>query len=239
MDDHPSDGAIEALLDLMGRIGDATGVPASGVTIALGASPDQLGDHDVLVIGSAALTSGALFDGAPVHFDGGALHVTERSALQYMEALMGGWGHNSAEDVDNAGYTSKGFSGITGFESPITPGRSVVALVADDPATLPQLVAGMNDDKISAEIQGDLAVTTGDGMASFAVGHRYWAGDLPLWMKLAWWFSQRPLLMALSGVLIALLLTGPVYMVFARQAKRRLMNEAPAEPGTPAKGDKT
>jgi cellulose synthase (UDP-forming) len=46
-------------------------------------------------------------------------------------------------------------------------------------------------------------------------------------MKLAYWFSQRPLLMALSGVMLALLLTGPVYLVFARQAKKRLQGEAP------------
>jgi cellulose synthase (UDP-forming) len=52
-------------------------------------------------------------------------------------------------------------------------------MIADDTATLPQLVEGANDDKINAQIQGDLAVTTGDGMTSFAVGPRYGRAACP------------------------------------------------------------
>lgn len=229
MDDRPTEAAIEAFLDVMGRLGDSTGVATTGVTVTLGGNADQLSDHDILVIGSANLAGSSLFANAPLRNEGGTLKVIERSALQYVESLLGGWGKNSKEDVENTVYASKGFNGITAFESPLTSGRSVVAMIADDTATLPQLVEGMNDDKINAQIQGDLAVTTGDGMTSFAVGPRYWAGSLPFWMKLAYWFSQRPLLMALSGVMLALLLTGPVYLVFARQAKKRLQGEAPAD----------
>jgi cellulose synthase (UDP-forming) len=204
-------------------------VAATGVSVVTNADPDQLGEHDVLVIGSSALASGPLFAKAPIHYENGQLHVAERSTLQYVESLFGGWTRSASEDVDSVVYATKGFSGIVGFENPATGGRSVVALVSDDPSTLPQLVEGMNDDKINAQIQGDLAVTTGDGMSSFSMGEKYWAGNLPIWMKLAWWFSQRPLLMAASGVLIALLLSGPAYMVFSRQAKRRLQGEAPAK----------
>lgn len=238
MDEHPAEAAIEAFLDVMGRLGDSTGVAATGVTVTLGNQGEQLADHDVLVIGSAGLAGGALFADAPLRQEGGTLRVIERSALQYVESLFGGWGKDSKDDVENTVYAAKGFNGIVGFESPLSSGRSVVAIIADDTATLPQLVEGMNDDKVNAQIQGDLAVTTGDGMTSFAIGPRYWAGSLPFWMKLAYWFSQRPLLMALSGVGIALLLTGPVYLVFARQARRRLQGEAPANPDQPSKGDR-
>ncbi|MDR6706139.1 MULTISPECIES: UDP-forming cellulose synthase catalytic subunit [unclassified Novosphingobium] len=237
MDEHPSEPAIEAFLDMMGRLGDSTGVATTGVTVSMGGNGEQTADHDVLVIGSANLAGGALFANAPLRNEGGTLKVTERSPLQYVESLLGGWGKDNKEDVENTVYASKGFNGIVAFESPISSGRSVVALIADDTATLPQLVDGMNDDKINAQIQGDLAVTTGDGMNSFAIGPRYWAGSLPLWMKMAYWFSQRPLLMALSGVLLALLLTGPVYLIFARQAKKRLQGEAPADLNQ-HKGDK-
>ena len=48
---------------------------------------------------------------------------------------------------------------------------------------------------------GDLAVTDGEGMTSFAVGPTYWVGSLPVWMRIAYWFSQRPILMAASGLL--------------------------------------
>ena len=80
----------------------------------------------------------------------------------------------------------------------------------------------MTDPKINAAIQGDLAVTKGDGMASFAVSERYWLGSLPIWMKAAYWFSKRPALMGLFTLLLAVALAGPAYFYFRRQAQRRL-----------------
>lgn len=119
-------------------------------------------------------------------------------------------------------YAAKGFSGIVSFQSPFTHGRTVVALLADQTSTLPSLVDGLNDDKVNAQVQGDLSVATGDGMSSFSIMPTYWVGDLPFWMKIAYWFSRHPLLMAMSGLLVALVLTGPVYLYFRMQARRRL-----------------
>ena len=99
-----------------------------------------------------------------------------------------------------------------------------MALLSDNGAALPDLVEGMADVKVNASIQGDLAVTRGDGMSSFAIGDRYWTGSLPIWMKLAYWFSQRPMLMALGALALAVILAGPTYLYFRRQAKRRLGN---------------
>jgi cellulose synthase (UDP-forming) len=41
-------------------------------------------------------------------------------------------------------------------------------------------------------------------------------------MKVAFWFSQRPLLMAFGTLILALGLTGPAYAYFRRQARLRL-----------------
>jgi cellulose synthase (UDP-forming) len=118
MDDRLTEAAIEAFLDVMGRLGDLTGVATTGVTVTLGGNADQLSDHDILVIGSANLAGSSLFANAPLRNEGGTLKVIERSALQYVESLLGGWGKNSKEDVENTVYASKGFNGITAFESP-------------------------------------------------------------------------------------------------------------------------
>jgi cellulose synthase (UDP-forming) len=117
MDDRPTEAAIEAFLDVMGRLGDLTGVATTGVTVTLGGA-DQLSDHDILVIGSANLAGSSLFANAPLRNEGGTLKVIERSALQYVESLLGGWGKNSKEDVENTVYASKGFNGITAFDRP-------------------------------------------------------------------------------------------------------------------------
>jgi cellulose synthase (UDP-forming) len=132
---------------------------------------------------------------------------------------------DSPSDAESVVYASRDFSGIVSFQSPFDSKRTVVALLADDGSNLPLLVDGMSDDKINAAIQGDLAVTTGDGMTSFALGKTYWIGTLPLWMKAAYWFSQRPVLLGLFTVLLAAALAGPAYVYFRSQAARRLGNK--------------
>lgn len=216
-------GAIEAFLTLMGRFGDSTGAATTGVTVASTIDPSRLTGKDILVIGASSVaTSSQLFGSAPVHHQNGQLQVKERTPVDRIFGLMSPYSRASQDDVEQALYAANGFQGIVGFESPFEKGRSVVALIADDPRALPELVGGMADAKINAQIQGDLAITSGDGMNSFAVGSGYWVGSMPFWMKIAYWFSQRPLLMAMAGLLIAILLAGPAYLYFSRQEKRRL-----------------
>jgi cellulose synthase (UDP-forming) len=219
----PSPASVAAFLTLMGRFGDATGVPATGVTVASQIVPAELVERDILVIGSSAMAGAStLFENAPLTYTDGVLHVSERSPLQYVEALFGGMKSDNPADAEPVVYGSRDFSGIVSFQSPFGSKRTVVALLADNGSSLPMLVDGMADDKINASIQGDLAVTSGEGMTSFAVGPTYWVGSLPLWMKTAYWFSQRPALMGLFTVLLAVVLASPAYFYFRKQAARRL-----------------
>ncbi|WP_257558511.1 UDP-forming cellulose synthase catalytic subunit [Sphingobium sp. CFD-2] len=219
---QPSVGAIEAFLGLMGRLADSTGLPATGVSVTDSVNPPALEGKDILVMGASTLAGSELFGKAPVRWRDGALQVTERSPLEIAQGFFARGASNSPQDAQQLIYNARGFSGIVSFRSPFDSARSVVALLADDPAALPQLVSGMANTKINAQIQGDLAVTDGEGMASFAIGPRYWTGSLPFWMRIAYWFSQHPILMAAGGLVVALLLAGPAYLYFARQAKRRL-----------------
>ncbi len=220
---NPSPASVEAFLGLMGRFGDVTGAATTGVTVADRIDSSRLADQDILVIGSSSLASAEnFFANAPVHYEGDGLRVTQSSPLQHAYSWFSNRDQSNPEDVAAIVQGSRGFTGIASFRSPYSPDRTVVALLADDVRQLPLLVDGMADPKINAQIQGDLSVTSGDGMVSFAVGPTYWVGSLPVWMKVAYWFSQRPLLMALSTLLLALALTGPVYLFFTRQAKARL-----------------
>ena len=223
MQRNASASAIEAFLALMGRFADSTGLPATRVTVMNSVEPSALEGKDILVVGASSLAgSDALFGGSPVRFSNGGLQVAERSPFQNARNFFALGARSNPEDAQQIIYNARGFSGIAGFRSPFDSDRSVVAVLADDPNALPQLVNGMADTKINAQIQGDLAVTDGEGMTSFAVGPTYWVGSLPVWMRIAYWFSQRPILMAASGLLLALLLAGPAYLYFNSQAKRRL-----------------
>jgi len=219
---QPSGATVEAFLQLMGRFGDATGAPATGLTVTRDADEDGVSRKDIIVLGETSLAQlGQLFGNAPVRFQDGRLQVAQRSVLARV------FGGNSPFDraPDEASallYDTNSFTGIVSFQSPLESGRTVIALLASDTLNLPAMVEGLADVKINAQVQGDLSVVDGDGMSSFAVGSGYWVGELPIWMRIAYWFSQHPVLMALSGVVVALLISGPAYMFLKRQERKRL-----------------
>jgi cellulose synthase (UDP-forming) len=62
-------------------------------------------------------------------------------------------------------------------------------------------------------------------MTSFALSNRYWVGSLPIWMKLAYYVSQRPMMLGVFTLLLALALAGPAYIFFRRQAQKRLARQ--------------
>ncbi|MCJ2184865.1 UDP-forming cellulose synthase catalytic subunit [Novosphingobium sp. 1949] len=222
----PSLASVEAFLDLMGRFGDSTGVPVTAVTVTSSVDPDALENQDVLVVGSSALAGDEdLFGRSPLRYENGHLTVSERSALQNLGALFGGTERDDPMAAEPLVYNARGFSGIVSFRSPFSSDRTVVAVLADGGSALPDLVDGMTDAKINAQIQGDLSVTKGDGMASFALGERYWVGSLPIWMKIAYWVSQRPMLLGLFALVLAVVLAGPAYLYFRGHAQRRLASQ--------------
>ena len=214
---------IETFLEMMGRFGDSTGVAATAVTVTRAVDGEQLAGKDILVIGTTDVAqAAALFAGAPVHYQNARFQVAERSLLRRVFGMMSPYARNPASTVDSFLYSAAAFTGMTSFESPFSAGRTVVAVLARDPATLPQMIAGFSDVKTNAQVQGDLSVVVGDGMNSFAVGNGYWIGSLPPWLKIAYWLSQHPLLLALGGLLIAVFLSYPIYRLLTRQERRRL-----------------
>ncbi|WP_226017349.1 UDP-forming cellulose synthase catalytic subunit [Novosphingobium sp. FKTRR1] len=220
---NPTPASTEAFLNLMGRFGDSTGAAATGVTVTDRVEAERLQGQDILIIGGSNIAGASnLFSTAPVRYDGKVLQVNQTSPLQYITSLFGKHAGEGAQNVEGVVHPASGFSGIISFRSPYSTEHTVVAVMADDTATLPALVDGLADTKINAQVQGDLAVATGDGMSSFAVGPTYWVGSLPIWMRIAYWFSQRPLLMALGTVILALALARPIYFLFRRQAAKRL-----------------
>lgn len=223
MGEQANETTVEAFLQVMGRFGDSTGAAANRVTVTRSVDQNQLADKDILVIGDLPMArSEALFGNAPVRFEDGRLHVTERSPLVRFFDLFSPFDRDTTDKAEEFLFATDTFSGIVSFQSPFESARTVIAILAKDPATLPQLVEDLADVKINAQVQGDLSVVDGEGMSSFMVGDGYWVGSLPIWMKVAYWFSQRPLILALSGFLVALLVSGPIYMMLKRQERRRL-----------------
>ncbi|PZN97311.1 MAG: cellulose synthase catalytic subunit (UDP-forming) [Alphaproteobacteria bacterium] len=214
---------VETFLGIMGRFGDSTGVPASALTVTRQIEGEQLTGKDILAIGTVNMTrSEALFARAPVYYNGSRFQVRERSLVTRGFDAISPYDRSPASTVNEFLYGAAAFTGVTSFESPFSSGRTVVAVLASSPEALPAMVASFADVAVNAQVQGDLSVVMGDGMASYAVGDGYWVGSLPPWLKVAYWASQRPLLMGISGLLLAVLLSFPIFSLLRRQARKRL-----------------
>jgi len=223
MTQNPGVAEIETFLALMGRFGDSTGAATTRVTVTRTINRSQLENKDILIIGPLAMAGNAdLFSGAPIRLEGGRLRISQTSPLDRIFRYLSPESHDSPGDADDFLVSNDMFEGIAAFRSPFNGDHSVVALLASSTDMLPDLVYGLREQKLNKQVQGDLSILSGDQMTSFHIGPDYSVGWAPWWLRLGYWLSQRPLLLALSAVLIAVLVAGPLIILLRAQERKRL-----------------
>jgi cellulose synthase (UDP-forming) len=224
LDAAPAPADIEAFLNLMGRFGDVTGAPVTRVAISRSADADALKGRDVLLIGrpETARRLSGLFAGAPVTFEADRLRLKAAALAERVFLMANGEASAAREHADDLLVAGDGFEGLVSFRSPYDRDRAVVAILASDPARLPAVLARLDDPAQNARVQGDLAVVTEEGFSSFQVGKQFHTGDLPWWVYMMWWLSQRPLLLAVSIFGVGLALSFPLIFALKSIARRRL-----------------
>jgi hypothetical protein len=89
---------------------------------------------------------------------------------------------------------------ILGFESPVTSGRSVVAVTAVVPDQTLRVLDALDDGDQRRAVRGSAAFVLPNKVESVLVGPTYTVGFLPPWTGLGYWLSERP------GVIAALVL---------------------------------
>jgi hypothetical protein len=215
--DHPSIHEIEAAITLLGYFGRATGLPASRVRIAGPGEESLLANADLLVIGSA-LEQGVLKNWGPhlpATVSGSERHISQPARTMNFLYDWLGLKAGFLADADASIVSQEKFSGagplalIVGFQSPLTPGRSVVAVTATAPDQLWQAVTALANPDLVGQIHGAVSLVRGQRVESMRVGDTYFIGDLPWWVMVWMPFSAHPILLALltiaAAVLIAML----------------------------------
>ncbi|WP_245587374.1 cellulose biosynthesis cyclic di-GMP-binding regulatory protein BcsB [Comamonas composti] len=225
--ERPEAGDYSAYLSLMGLMGNVTGYPAHGVTVALGGQQiDALADKDLLVIGSSAnqplLKQWA--DNLPFSLSPEAKRF---KLSDYASRLIRWWEPEPRNHV-HAGGSELIFSSnsndavIAGFESPLRSGRSVVLLASNQPAGLQHAVAALLDADRVKDVQGSLSVVRGSKVDSLLAEQSYFLGRLGPLTYLQWWLSRHPLATVLLGVALAAISALLLYIVLRARARRRL-----------------
>jgi cellulose synthase (UDP-forming) len=203
-----SEDEASAYLNVMALMGEATGDPATRVSVTRPGGLDSFGSQDVLVIGAWRGIEGQIVEwngGGPFVYEGNQLRVKSVSPIDSVRYFLSGTDDLSGErDRANTVLAGQGqgFSGMVSFERPGVSDRTVVVLSGATPEETLELTRRMRDAELVDSFKGDLIKMDTKGVTSFAVGPQFTVYSIPFWQRLRWYFADRPLL------LIALLVVG-------------------------------
>lgn len=224
--DAPQAAEVQTALVALGQMGAATGAPATRLTVLPASRVKDAGDRDLLVVAAGAYPPllEAWGQTLPARLEAG-----QRAASTLGRLLDAGneWFSGAVPRVvPREGWTELQASGplaaISGFESPLAAKRSVVLLNATDAAALPAAADVLLDAGKLRLVRGDLVLVRGDAVEAFRVGQTYDVGKLRWWRWL--WFQSHthPLLLALLGLAVGLVLSLVAYRLLRAAAARRL-----------------
>jgi hypothetical protein len=225
-----ADGAIdreeaEAYLELMGRLGRWTGVPALRHELVTVSSLRGGVDRDLLLIGRALAQTAAL----GWEHDLPALVAASRRVMRPGDPVLGDAYdlrsvHLKVTRPDGRLEVQAGgdLGALVSFESPLRRARTVVAVTGATPAALRATLAALADTGIAQGIRGDTVFVRGRNVSSYEVGSTYYVGDLHWWQVIWFHLSRHPVLLITMALLGSLLVALLLYRALRRRATRRL-----------------
>ena len=226
--EHPNAAVVGAYLDLMGFMGAATWYPVAGVDIVSADHVSDVADRNLLVI--STLASGAeiapLLSRSSYEISDGhlrtALHVsTLDTVLKAIDDPLTAYRERDSKPQDVDSPLTGGVGAMVEAESPLTAGRTVLALLSADGAGLNNLLQMMGERKQQAKFQGDLVLAHGEELSSFRNSPVYTIGSLPVWLWPDWYMHNRPVHVLLVGLLGCVLIVSVLARALARHAARR------------------
>ncbi len=223
-----------AFLTLLGAMGQATGYPATGVTVAQAAQVEALKDKDLLVMASGdnqpLIKQWSAY--LPQGFDG----TQHRFKVADWFSGISNWLGANPRDRQRAADLKLAYAGggahatLAGLQSPLQSGRSVVLVSGADgnglDAAVNALLANRDTasatDTLQSRIGGNLTVVSGQQALTVLDEQTYYVGSLPTWLGLQWFFSNHPLTLVAALVISALVIAVLLYLSLRARAQRRL-----------------
>lgn len=189
LSEAPDEAELSAFLTTMGRMGESTGLPATGVNVVGAAASMGLGDKDLLIIGSAD-TLRATWSKYLPEYGAGQQKQFGSSDLVYRTS---DWVSPNPSDrvrdqQSEVSYRSDGRSALlTGFESPVKDGRSVVVLTGTDSSSLNDITdAFLGVYPGQERISGSAVVVRGSKVSPLLAEKTYAVGSLDIWTRIQW-----------------------------------------------------
>ncbi|MCQ3022135.1 cellulose biosynthesis cyclic di-GMP-binding regulatory protein BcsB [Pseudomonas savastanoi] len=224
--DQPSTEDVSAYLSVLGRFGESTGYPATGVSVIHAAQIASAADKDILVMSSGSdqplLKQWA--DRLPI--SGNAQQ--QGFELSDLAFRLSDWMSPDPDENQRRARVAMAFSSdarstfLTGFESPLHKGRSVVLISSGQPGGMSDVARALSS---SDKVQGSLVVVRGDSVEALVAEQKYYVGDLGPIKYVQWLMSRNVLWLLLVVAVGVVLVTGVAYLTLRSLAKRRLEQE--------------
>ena len=225
--ESPSADEVQAFLNLMGKIADDTGLPATGYVVVSPQQVETVADRDLVVIGLDS--SQPLLRQWETHnsiriSSGGVATVPKldflRRLFQPFDPRAPYYG-GSAVELARASL-GKPYAYLSSFWSPLNSNRIVVMIGATDGPVLSDLSKVIGDLDFASRMQGDFFFFT-DGKGEFYTsGRRKFVGELPIWWKIQWLAGSFGLA-AFACVICAIIIFAATIQRFATYRARRLL----------------
>jgi hypothetical protein len=217
---------LSLYLELLGRFGQSTGLPATALTVSDGEDLALLADKDLLVL-ALGNQPGLLQRWAeylPANVDGSTRFDLSDLVHHVRTWLTSDSQINARQARSNLTLSSGGAGAyLAGFESPLSSGRSVVVVAANSADNLGEISAALRGgEDYEQNIQGSLAVINGKRISSLVAEEQYFVGDLG-WFRYVQWLLARNL----SGMLLLTalgvgLITLVLFLSLRARARQRL-----------------
>ena len=220
MPERPAAVDIEAMLGLMARMGEATGYPAVRVRVLPAGDEAQLADADLLLVGAtpqqAMLVKWA--GRLPVMLTGFSQR-NDRPQPTRLAAVRNLLGIGAERELPPAAPTFEGagpLAAVFGFESPVTSGRSVVAVTAVAPSQVLHVLDALDDGEQRRAMRGNAALLLPGKVESALLGKTYDVGFMPPWTGATYWLADNPVVLGALVALGMLLFAGAVWFAHWR-----------------------
>ncbi len=224
--EQPTHYDLETLFSILARLSGDTGYPATRFTLAQPKDDNLFANADLLVIGDA-VHQGSFknwADKMPAELTASSRRILKpkRSADLFYDWF--GFGTQPNPEVANIQQMSGNgpLALMTGFQSPVTLGRSVITINTVVPEQQPVLLDAMDKAIFSNDFHGSVAFIQPQRIDSMLVGPTYYVGHLPFWTAIWFPLSKHPILVGLLAILSVLILSLLVLKALKRIAERRL-----------------
>lgn len=214
-------------LTLFGRMGASTGYPALGNKVLRAAEVKANAGLDLIVLGSRS--NQPLFSEWAGRMPIGEGRERRFSLSDWAAREMPLLFASDARRTDlktTAEVSVRPGAGdvvMMGFQSPLDSARSVVAILADDPARVGDLFDAWFKPATLRQFQGSVVLVQEGKVLSLAGNQTYYVGHLPPLTWARWYFSHNPLLLALIVGIGSLLLALLARWMLVRHTRKRLV----------------